>query len=349
MSQNEKLYEYVGVVHIHTLDSDGTKPHEYIIKLAQKYNIDFLMFADHMTLASRSKEGWYDGVLVIIGYEHEDPTGINHYLVFGMNEVLPRTLTPKEYVARVREAGGIGIIAHPFESRRMQKYPPYPWTEWDAYQFDGIEIWNHMSSWLEGIACGNKLKYLLKPRSLLHAPPALAIKKWDELNLSRKVCGIVSADAHGYKLRLLKLFWRTIFPYKISLNSLWTHILARKPIPENFERAKDFVFDTIRECRVFISNRRWGDARGFRFFAKSGGEFASIGDRIYLSPELRFFVVAPDSSDIIFVRNGEKIEKKHGKTAEFKPFEEGIYRVELLREGKVWIISNHIRVISGTK
>jgi predicted aldo/keto reductase-like oxidoreductase len=29
--------------------------------------------------------------------------------------------------------------------------PPYPWTRWDIENYTGIEIWNHMSEWVEGL------------------------------------------------------------------------------------------------------------------------------------------------------------------------------------------------------
>ncbi|RKZ28231.1 histidinol-phosphatase [bacterium] len=348
MKNPPELLEYVGVIHIHTTDSDGTKSHEKIISIAQKYHIDFLMFADHMTLKSKDKEGWHDRTLVIIGYEHEDAREWNHYLVFGLDEPLPKDLSPKQYVRKVRRAGGIGIIAHPDEKRDFPEHPPLPWTEWSTDEFDGIEIWNHMSAWLEGIAAGNKLKYLLNPRALLISPPEETLKRWDKLARRRKIVGIASADAHGYRQKIFGPIWRTIFPYRVELRSLRTHILTKEPLSKDFDEAKKQVFSALRHCNVFMSNYRWGDATGFRFWAQTSNSIAGIGEKIPLHRRLRFFVKSPGDAKIRLIRNGEFFAEVDGEEAIFAPTKPGVYRVELYRNGKGWIFSNHITVVETT-
>ena len=344
MDKPRRLFEYVGVMHIHTTDSDGSKTHDEIIGLAHKYKLDFLAFSDHMTLEHKNKEGWYGKTLVIVGYEHQDIDEKNHYLVFGLNTVLPEDFEPNMYVKRVHQAGGFGIIAHPDESRDFPKFPPLPWTDWSVREFDGIEIWNHMSAWLEGLARGNKLKYLLNPRSLLTAPPRETLAMWDKFNIRRRVVGIGSADAHGFKLKILGIFHRTIFPYRVELCSIRTHILTKRELPRDFTSAKENFFGALHKCRVFISNYRWGDARGFRFWAESPDEYAIIGDRIKFNPKMRIFVESPLPAEIHLIYNGKKIATAEGKSAEFYAKRYGIYRVELYREGKGWIFTNHIRV-----
>ena len=345
MTQESKLLEYVGVIHIHTTDSDGSKTHEQIIAMAQKYAIDFLMFSDHMTLAHKSIENWHDRTLVIVGYEHEDEAGRNHYLAFGLNETLPKNRLPREYVNLVHHVGGFGIIAHPDEKRNFPEYPPLPWTDWSVRHFDAIEIWNHMSAWLEGIADGNKLKYLLNPRSMLVAPPAETLKRWDKLALKRRILGIGAADAHGHKQKIWGPIWRTIFPYSVELRFLRTHVLMKEPLSRNFDEAKKQLFRALNCCRVFISNYRWGDATGFRFWAQTPQMQAIVGDRIVIHSGLRFFVNAPGNADMRLIRNGEPIAEAKGSHAEFAADRLGAYRVELRRRGKGWIFSNHIRVV----
>ncbi len=67
-------YQYSGAVHIHTTESDGTKIIEDVIAIGLDVKLDFMMFADHMTLSNRENghEGLYDKMLVVIGYEHND-------------------------------------------------------------------------------------------------------------------------------------------------------------------------------------------------------------------------------------------------------------------------------------
>ena len=60
---------------------------------------------------------------------------------------------------KVKALYGIGIIAHPDERRNyFAEYPPYPWIEWVLDEFTGIEIWNHMSEWVEGLTQQNKFQ-----------------------------------------------------------------------------------------------------------------------------------------------------------------------------------------------
>lgn len=67
-------YQYTGCIHMHTLDSDGTATHEEVVAFGAEVGLDFLLFTDHMTLKSRSaQEGYHNRLLVIVGYEHNDP------------------------------------------------------------------------------------------------------------------------------------------------------------------------------------------------------------------------------------------------------------------------------------
>ena len=128
----------MGALHIHSNFSDGLRPIPEIAELAGEYGIDFLLFADHMTLEplKMGMERWFGNVLSIIGYEINDADNINHYLAFGLEEILPPDLTAQEYVRRAKEKGAVGFIAHPDEKRTsMPSLPPYPWTAWDAEGF----------------------------------------------------------------------------------------------------------------------------------------------------------------------------------------------------------------------
>ena len=127
--------EIVGAIHIHSNFSDGTMSIKDIAHLANEVDLDFIMVSDHMTLKPlhMGLEGFYDNTAVLIGYEINDSDDKNHYLAFGLDEVLPADLKPSEYVAEVNRLCGLGIIAHPDEVRtKLTKYPSYPWTYWDV-------------------------------------------------------------------------------------------------------------------------------------------------------------------------------------------------------------------------
>ena len=88
---SDKLCELVGAIHIHSNFSDGTKSIPEIADIAGEVGLDFIMISDHMTLEALQQglEGFYGDTAVLIGYEINDPDDKNHYLAFGLNEILP--------------------------------------------------------------------------------------------------------------------------------------------------------------------------------------------------------------------------------------------------------------------
>jgi hypothetical protein len=340
-------HEYVGVSHIHTTDSDGSKSAFEIIKIGQKTGLDFLFFSDHMTLRSfhLGLEGWHGNTFVLIGYEIHDQTNKNHYLAFNVNEVLSGELSSQEYVREVKKRGGLGIIAHPDETRVLPQFPPYPWTAWDAEGFDGIEIWNQMSEWMEGINRFNQLKMFVSPRRYLTSPTPRTLKIWDELNRQKKVFGISGVDvhAHPYRIGPFKLI---IFPYEVQFKSLRTHLLLDTPLSSDSQIAKKQIINAMRNCQLFISNYRRGDAKGFSFYAESKKHITKIGEGINFSDDVTFIIRAPQKCQIRLLRDGTIISESVGKNLEYRPEEPGIYRVEAYKGKKGWIFSNHIRLES---
>ena len=335
-----------GAIHIHTVDSDGTKTHEEIAGIAHEVGLRFLLFTDHMTLQSfhEGKEGFYNDVLVLIGYEHNDREDCNHYLIFGIDEVLPASMEAAEYVAAAADRGALGIMAHPDEIRgRDARFRSYPWTAWEVERFEGMEIWNQMSEWMENLKFYNQILMLFSPRKWLRAPTTRILRKWDELNMTRKVAGIASVDAHGFLYRAGPLHL-TIFPYKVQLKSLRTHLILKEPLSKDAEKAKQQVFQAIRACRVFVSNYRWGEAGEFSFEATNMSASAILGGDIRLDKDTRLYVSAPLRGRIRLIADGKQVAEQKGKTLEYRVNLPGAYRAEVYRGSKGWIFSNHIHV-----
>lgn len=336
-----EFYQYTGVMHIHTTFSDGTWSPERIIALAQKCKLDFIAITDHMDMRAKKWEGWHNDLLVLVGYEIEDEKGINHFLAFGLKNILPEKLSVEKYSQRVFSVGGVGIIAHPVESRNFPKYPPLPWTKWDSDNFHGIEIWNHMSQWLEGLARGNKLYYLVNPRKLIVSPPSEILTRWDEISQRRKVAGIASADAHGFKIKILKIFPKTIFPYHIEMKSLRTHLVFRNPLPRDFQQAQVQVFNAIKDCNVFISNYRWGDATEFCAWLEFYDNVFPIGSCIGFDDNIKICAIAPIPAEFRVIRNGIEVYRTFSDKMELPIIQSGVYRIELWIKNKGWIFTNH--------
>ncbi|MCK5125962.1 MAG: PHP domain-containing protein [candidate division Zixibacteria bacterium] len=344
MAENSHIA--TGAIHVHTTDSDGTKTHEEVAAIASEVGLDFVMFADHMTLQSfhDGKEGYYNDLLVLIGYEHNDNDDCNHYLIFDGDEVFPSSMTAAEYVAAAASKGTLGILAHPDEIRgRDARFRSYPWTDWSVTQFDGIELWNQMSEWMENLKFFNQIRMLFSPRKFLRAPTDRIRRKWDELSLKRKIVGIASVDAHGFLYRAgpLKL---TIFPYKVQFKTLRTHVMLDRPLSKDLSEAKQQIYSAIRDCRVFISNYRWGEARDFKFTITSQNGSADIGGSLPFTGSATAKITVPLKGKIRLIGNSKVIKEAKARELEYLIKSPGIYRVEVYHGRKGWIFSNHIRL-----
>ena len=339
-------YTYTGAIHMHTTESDGTKPIEEVIRIGQQAGLEFMMFSDHMNLINREKghEGMYDNTLVVIGYEHNDPTDEHHYLLFDSPGVYPETMSPREYVAAGASDNAIGIMAHPDETRdHLEEYPAYPWRDWTVEGFTGIELWNQMSEWMEKLTHFNKLIMSLSPRKSMIGPTTRILRKWDELNMTRKVVGVAGVDAHAFPVDVGP-FKVEIFPYKVHFRCLRLHILLAEPMSAEFITAKRQLYQAIRDCRLFFCNMRWGVADSFELFARNGAEKVTCGGTLSTAEDGRLIVRLPSAATIRLVHDGKYILETRTSKLEYRDLAPGIYRVEAWKGRRGWIFSNHIRV-----
>jgi len=340
----DDIYEIIGASHIHSTYSDGTWDIKRISQTADELGLDFLLFSDHHTLKPKQEglEGFYGGTLSLIGYETSDTDDLNHYLAFQLDDVVPGVY-PREYVSEIARRNGLGFIAHPIEKRNILKdYPPYPWTAWDCEGYDGIEIWNQLSEWMEGLRPSNKFYRFIHPLHSTIAPPPELLTKWDELAKESRVIGIAGIDAHSFEVKTLGLFKVKIFHYKVMLKSLRNHLLLREPFPRSDSaKAEELVFDAIRDARLFFSNHRRGDARGFRFRAVNESNTAIIGENIDAAQAI-FIAESPLQAEITLIGNGKPLKTITGKRLEYRTDKPGAYRIEARRKKHAWVFTNHI-------
>ncbi|MAT38687.1 MAG: histidinol-phosphatase [Ectothiorhodospiraceae bacterium] len=350
------MHEYAGAIHIHSTYSDGTGTIPEIAQAADEVGLDFIMMSDHNSLKAKRDgwEGYHGGVRVLIGYEINDKQDKNHYLAFGLDETVGVKITAQEYVRRVKERGGIGFIAHPDEERSsMEEHPPYPWLAWDSQDFTGIEIWNHMSEWMEGLTEDNKYQRFIHPLKSIISPPQKTLQRWDELNLQRRVVGIGGVDAHAHKVDIMGFFQTEVFPYKVMFKSIRTYVLLDKPLSDKnlqrYEEDKQQIYEALRQGRSFIGNYYHADPKGFRFYAKEGKNCWNMGDYISYTEGTppTMYVELPQEARLRLLCNGLSVAGGTMKSLEYTVTRPGAYRVEAWLDGKGWIFSNHIRVGVG--
>ncbi|MEW6651957.1 MAG: PHP domain-containing protein [Bacteroidota bacterium] len=347
------MFEYTGVIHIHSIFSDGSGEVQDIAAYGKECGLDYLILTDHNTLRALHEgyEKWYDNTLLLVGCEINDKQNQNHLLAMGIEETISTRIPAIEYTKKVKELGGISFIAHPFEKRNsMAQHPPYPWIEWNSKDFDGIEIWNHMSEWMEGLTEHNKYNYIIHPLRSIIGPTEETLSMWDKLNIERKVVGIGGVDAHAHKVNLLGFFEMEVFPYKVLFKSIRTHIIVNERLNRSQEdgdilHSKKLIYTALKNGNCFISNYYHGDAKGFRFFAEDGEHIHQMGETLPFAEKIKLRVILPNiSATINFVCNGECLRSIDGSDAEFDADKPGIYRVEVYLNQNAWIFTNHIRI-----
>lgn len=347
MDVQKKWYEYRGAAHVHSSYSDGTRPVPEIAKIAEDSGLDFILINDHMTLQGRKDEGWRGSVLVLVGYEANDAKDNNHYLVYGTDTVTPENATAAQYVAHTQQQGGVGFIAHPDEQRTVATgYRGYPWTDWSVTGFEGVEIWNQMSEWVEQLTPWNKFIKLLSPRKAIIAPRKKTLARWDKLNIQRKVIGLGGTDVHAFTYRFGPFRIR-VFPYKVYFKTIRTHILLTEPLErDNVEEARKAVYGALRKGTMFFTNYRRGDATGFRCYAQSSAGIANMGESLAMqhNDEVEFIITLPRVADIRLLCDGVVVATYHGKELRHTVSVAGAYRAEAGYGIKGWIYGNHIRI-----
>lgn len=129
-------------LHTHTeLSHDGRDPVDLLLGQAAAVGLDALAVTDHdaieASLEMVEKAAEY-GLIGIPGTEVTSAAG--HVLALGVTEPIQQGLAFAETVGRIREAGGIAVVPHPFQKSRSGVGPNVSRAE--LASVDAIEVYN---------------------------------------------------------------------------------------------------------------------------------------------------------------------------------------------------------------
>ena len=207
------------VIHVHSTWSDGTGTVPQIMRAAAKAGVDVVLLTDHDTLAARDhgQEGWHGDVLLLVGEEVTPPD--NHYLAFGIDEVIRKKCrSPADVCAAVESQGGFGFAAHPFsEGSKMFRKRGIPFHDLDCVK--GLELWSFVNDTGQSIdRWRDVVKFLVSPNRYVDHPPERNLRTWDELNRKRPVVAIGGLDAHQVGIRVWRWVPLRLMSYKRSFS-----------------------------------------------------------------------------------------------------------------------------------
>ncbi len=140
-----------GNTHIHSTKSDGGLDFKQLATLYASKGYDFLYRTDHW-VASNVKDDkekypllWLDGIELDSVFE--ESKSLYHIICLGRFNGLNREMGLKSALTKVKEQGGITILAHPFWCGNNEK-------DLFRFDFDGVEIYNNVCGWLNGKSDG---------------------------------------------------------------------------------------------------------------------------------------------------------------------------------------------------
>lgn len=137
---------YKGNTHLHSTASDGGKTFSELARMYAGAGYDFLFRADHWVSSAVAVDNedfpllWLDGVEL----DGRDSGGAYYHVVcLGTFTGITREMGLLAAMASAREQSGLLILAHP------------QWTgntsdEALRWNFDGVEVYNHVCHWLNG-------------------------------------------------------------------------------------------------------------------------------------------------------------------------------------------------------
>ncbi|MBI3319636.1 MAG: CehA/McbA family metallohydrolase, partial [Candidatus Omnitrophica bacterium] len=326
---------FTGVLHIHTVYSDGSGTFEEIARAANQQQLDYLVVTDHNTLKPLrdGKQGWYGMTLVLVGTEISTRSG--HYLALNVRDEIDRRKPTQDIIDDVNRQGGLGFIAHPYFKKRR-------WTDWSVHGFTGIEGYNLAHDALDENLLRVIFWGMVVPADPLFLSmvdrPNEAVAKWDELLRQHDpVVGIGSSDAHEVRVLGIK-----IAPYDIMFKLIRTHVL----LPSGSSLSEPAFYDALRHGHAYFAIDLVTDASGFAFMADDRQHTLGVmGDQVELSADLELTAILPAPAQVTLFKDGRVVATASAERQWQVPVKEpGIYRLEAARQGKPWIFSNPIYV-----
>jgi hypothetical protein len=359
-----KYHEYSGVINIHTQYSDGSGTYQQIEGMCDSLGIHFAIITDHNTvqpmmdnLAKR-----FGLSLIMPAAEISTDGESGHFLVMGDGiPLVPRNgVTSDSVLHDALRKGSMVILAHVFPPRKI-----LGWNNWNIRNFTGIELYNFDDGWRSSLnffginkMIGAYIGYGFQEEALnyLLEYPGKEMKKFDELNMSGKVVGIGSLNAH-FNIKLGKGFYWHFPSYQSLFNLVQTVIVTREQFNGLYHHDRELLSDAIRNGNMFVSFCGLEQARGFLFAAKSDTNEVVMGDSLKVERSAQLHIVMPDSNDVEtqIVWNGKIIASyNNASSIDFPVVQPGEYRVQAFQKRVMltlftkrsfpWILSNPIYI-----
>ncbi len=198
-------------LHVHTnRSSDARTPPEQIPSLTKDRGLDGLAITDHNILSVDSSSE----IVILRGIEISSSDG--HIIGLGVSEPVPKGLSGDDTVKRIRDLGGVSIIAHPYDFFRSAVRPHMLTIRPDLIEVINASSFLHAISWRRARKFADKGGFSSTGGSDSHIPSTLG-RAYTEVECdSRNPSSVLSAlkagrtnpvgNVIGYRERIRKRF-----------------------------------------------------------------------------------------------------------------------------------------------
>jgi len=257
-----------GAWHVHSTASDGRGTAGQIAAAAREAGLGFVVFTDHNPTFLPPPR-YEQGVLLLFGSELSYNVG--HLAQLGA-PVLPPAEPGDRPAQRVRDRGGMAILAHPVQPKR-------PWTDWAeaSASASGLELYSADSMFRDA---QRSPVSLLVPAvgALLARPPhafmAVALPQEEtqarllELARLRPRAALCAHDAHGLPF------------YRDEFEALAMVLPAGMQLPAEAAAAARTVQQVLEAGEAYCAFTALGGADGFALEGLGPGRTVAPGGRV---------------------------------------------------------------------
>ena len=182
-------------LHVHTNRSpDGSTPPDDLPGIAKQRGLDGYAITDHNLLSSDSN----NEVLILPGMEISTEDG--HVIGLGVSEAIPRGLSADETIRRIRDFGGVSIVAHPYDLFRpavkLHRLTEHP----NAIEVINSASFLHSYSWTRTRKFAEKGGYPMSGGSDSHIPDTLG-RAYTEIESDTKSVESVLASLRAGRIK----------------------------------------------------------------------------------------------------------------------------------------------------
>lgn len=335
------LYDYRGVINIHSNVSIGSGTTPQIVAAARAAGLDFLILTDLNIFDRQMPHDVYHGSTLLLNggkisyldsrFLHYSPQGNQLGATLGESQVRLADALSQNVNGNSTD---LFVLAHPFKAG-------FSWTGPFPSGADGMEILNVKSlsnrAWESSkvSTLWSFITYPFNPRLAflrLFSEPTEEIAWWDKLGSERRLVGFAGAEASARAIPWAGYLIK--FPsYQRSFEFVSNHVLLRSELTGNPLGDKQKIFQALKNGNFYMSVDLLGDPKGFNAWVEDNGKTHLMGSELRWRKGMILSVRLPQNPtsffEVVIYRDGEREKTYNSISVDHPLTQPGVYRVQV--------------------